>query len=74
MKPFMTINQASEASGLSAFYIRHGVKSGFIPSVKCGNKYLINYQKFIEKMDKATSETTFDIEKAFSKNTDKLPE
>ena len=63
-KIFMTINQAAEASGMSAFYIRKGVKSGFIPCVKCGGKYLINYPMFIEKLNSVTRNSTFDMENA----------
>ena len=68
MKPFMTINQAAEASGLSVFYIRRGVKNGFVPCVKCGKKYLINYQMFIEKLNTVSNNSTFDFEKAIGEN------
>jgi len=50
-KRFHTIAETSELSGLSVFYIRSGVKSGLIPHIRCGNKAMIDYPKFMQMLD-----------------------
>lgn len=42
MKPFQSIPEACESTGLSQFYLRRGCKDGTVPHVKSGAKYLIN--------------------------------
>lgn len=45
-KMFMNINDTSKRLGISVFQIRQGVKNGTIPYTKCGNKYMINIDKY----------------------------
>ena len=51
-KPFMTIKEACNYTGLSQGFLRRGVKDGSIPAVSVGAKYMINMRLFFEKMDK----------------------
>lgn len=46
-KVYMTIAEASKASGISQHKIRCLVKSGQIAHIMTGIKYLVNYQKMI---------------------------
>ena len=46
-KVYMTIAEASKASGISQHKIRCLVKSGQIAHVMTGSKYLINYPKMM---------------------------
>ena len=45
---FRPIIECSDPSGISQYFIRQGVKEGWIPHIRCGNKVMVNYPKFIE--------------------------
>ncbi len=47
-KPFLTIKEAAKASGLSQYFLRKGCKSGEIPCVKSGSKFMINYLELLK--------------------------
>lgn len=51
MKQFLMIKEAAKESGLAQSYIRTGCKNGTIPHIKCGNKYLVNYPLFLERLN-----------------------
>ena len=50
-KPFCSILEAVKETGLSAFYIRRGVRDGWIPHLWCGNKVVINMRLFLPILD-----------------------
>lgn len=49
-KPFMKINEAAKATGLSTYYIRGAARSGEIEYVRSGQTYFINMPKLLEKL------------------------
>ena len=50
MRFFASIDEASRITGLSRFYIRRGVRSGEIPCIKSGQKFLINLPAFFRSL------------------------
>lgn len=50
MKIYMTIRETSEYTGLSQHYIRLGCRSGAIPHMRAGNKYLINVPAMLDML------------------------
>ena len=56
LKPFRSIELTVEATGLSEYFIRQGIREGWIPHIRCGCKVMINYPKFLAILD-AMSET-----------------
>ena len=50
-KLFCTVLEAVQVTGASSYSIRHGVRSGKIPHIRSGNKYLINMKLFLELLD-----------------------
>lgn len=46
-KPFVTVKEAAEASGMSVHFWRKGLAQGWVPHVKSGNKFYIDYQRAI---------------------------
>ncbi|MCD8052154.1 MAG: hypothetical protein LUE89_10845 [Clostridiales bacterium] len=48
--PFASIVEASKATGLSQYYLRRGCKSGEVPCVKSGDKYLVNLPALYRKL------------------------
>ena len=51
IKPFLPIKETSDKYGLSVFYLRQGIKEGWVPHIRCGNKAMINIAKLIEILD-----------------------
>lgn len=49
-KPFMSIEEAAETTGLSTFYLRNGCKAGSVPHVKSGKKYLVNVSALLQSL------------------------
>lgn len=47
----LTIKELSEKSGLSYDCIRNWCLQGKIVYIKAGNKYLVNYEKFIDYLN-----------------------
>lgn len=47
MKIYMTIREASEHTGLSQFFIRSGCRTGEIPHIMSGAKYLVDLPAFL---------------------------
>lgn len=50
LKLLMKIEDASEATGLSQFYLRRGCKDGSIPHIKAGKVYMINVPALLDKL------------------------
>ncbi len=48
--PFLNIEQACEATGLSQYYLRNGCKSGEVPCVKSGRIYMVNIPALLRKL------------------------
>lgn len=49
-KPFLKIPEAAKVTGLSTYFLRHGVIDGSVPYVKSGKTYYINIPALIEKL------------------------
>ncbi len=56
VKPFLTIREACNYTGLSQHFLRDGCKAGWIPHVKSGNIYMINIRLLLETMDDMSRE------------------
>ncbi len=54
--PSMKIKEASQATGLSMYYLRNGCKDGTVPCIKSGTVYFINVPRLLEKLDATESE------------------
>ena len=50
-KRFLTIEETADQTGLSVYYLRQGIRKGWIPHIKCGCKSMINYAKLIQILD-----------------------
>ena len=50
-KLFCTISEVAHSTGLSSYYIRQGVKEGWIPHIRCGNKIMVNMRLFLPMLD-----------------------
>ena len=50
MKPYMKIEEASETTGLSRYYLRNGCKDESIPHIKAGKVYMINVPALLDKL------------------------
>ena len=44
----MTIRQVAATGVLPEYALRNGVKQGWVPHIKSGNKYFINYDKLLD--------------------------
>lgn len=56
-KRFLTVTETAQATGLSTYFIRQGIRDGWIPYIRCGAKAMINYPKLIAVLD-CNSETS----------------
>lgn len=50
-RPFMKISEAAKVTGLSTYYIRAGVRSGEIESVRSGQTFFVNMPRLLEKLN-----------------------
>ena len=50
MTPFLSIKDASTATGLSQRWLREGCKDGTVPHVKVGVKYMINARQLLRQL------------------------
>ena len=48
---YMSVPEASKLSGLSEYFIRSRAKSGDIPHIMAGNKFVINYPKMLDYLE-----------------------
>ena len=49
--PFQSVTDAARTTGLSTFFLRQGLKTGTVPHIKSGNKYLINIPRLLEALN-----------------------
>lgn len=54
--PFMNIPDACKATGLSMHFLRTGCKTGEVPHVMSGNKYMVNIPALLRKLGAETDE------------------
>lgn len=45
--PFQGVRDAAKTTGVSEFFIRAGLRAGTIPSIRSGNKYLIDVEGLV---------------------------
>ena len=50
-KHFSTISAAAKERGLSEYRLRLWVKQGLIPGVRCGNRFMIDLDRFDAWLD-----------------------
>lgn len=50
LRPFCSIDEAARITGLSRFYIRHGVRAGEIQHIMSGTKYLVNLPALFSRL------------------------
>lgn len=50
-KPFLKINDAANATGLSRSFLRRGCQDGTIPHIKSGTTYFINMGAMLAKLN-----------------------
>lgn len=56
----LTIKETSEKTGVAAHFIRSLAINNQIVHVRCGKKYLINFEKFIEYLNTSTGYSDVD--------------
>ncbi len=56
--PFMNIPDACKATGLSMHFLRSGCKTGDVPHVMSGNKYMVNVPALLRKLDAEEERST----------------
>lgn len=47
----LSIAEVVKRTGLSYYYLRKGCIDGEIIHIRCGNKYLINFEKLVAKLN-----------------------
>lgn len=47
----LTIKEVKERTGLSYYFLRKGCLSGEIVHIRCGDKFLINFEKLIDLLN-----------------------
>ncbi len=50
-KPYQSIEKTADLLGLSPYFLRQGIRAGWIPHIKCGVKVMINLPKLIAILD-----------------------
>ena len=53
---YLDIKNAAKTTGLSVYFLRQGIKSGSIETVKCGVKYYINVPRLLERLNSAPND------------------
>ena len=48
--PFQKIDEAVKTTGLSAYYLRQGCRSGSIPCVRSGRTFYINIPELLQQL------------------------
>lgn len=49
--PFLKIEEAAKATGLSRYFLRVGCRNGTVPHVKSGTTYFINVPALLKKLN-----------------------
>ena len=55
-KLFQSIEETAYETGLSVYFLRQGIRSGWIPFIRCGNKAMINMKLFLPMLDDLSRE------------------
>lgn len=50
-KPFLSIRDACDETGLSMFFLRKGIKEGRIEAIQSGQKFFINMPRLLESLN-----------------------
>lgn len=50
-KPFLSIRDACNETGLSMFFLRKGIREGKIEAIQSGTKYLVNMPRLLEALN-----------------------
>lgn len=50
-KPFLSIRDACDETGLSMFYLRKGIREGKIEAIQSGAKYFVNMPRLLEALN-----------------------
>ena len=48
IKKYVSVRKAVEITGLSEFFIRNSIRTGRVPVIKSGKKFMINMEKLNE--------------------------
>lgn len=48
--PFLKINDACKATGLSTYFLRNGCRDGSVPCIKSGKVYFIDVPALLDKL------------------------
>lgn len=49
-KPFLTLKECANESGIALYWWRQAVKNNHVPFFRSGNKFYVDYDKAIEKI------------------------
>lgn len=58
---FQTVKEAAKITGLSEYSLRLHLRTGEIPHIKSGNKYLINMPKLLADLDAMTDKSLVNL-------------
>lgn len=50
MKPFASIKEAATITGLSQYWLREGCRSGTVPHIKTGTKFMVNIPALLRQL------------------------
>lgn len=50
-KPFLTIKEASQVTGLSQYFLRSGCRDGSVPCIRSGRTYMVNVPALLRKLE-----------------------
>lgn len=57
-KPILVSSkEAAQASGMSEWYVKQGIKAHTIPHVRCGRRVLVNLPLFLESLNKQSNDS-----------------
>lgn len=57
-KPMLvSMDEAAQASGMSKWYVKQGIKAHTIPFVRCGRRVLVNLPLFLESLNKQSNDS-----------------
>lgn len=54
LPPYQSIRQTVKSTGCSEYFLRKGLKTGAIPHIRTGTKYLINVPALLELLERSS--------------------
>ncbi len=51
-KMFLTIKETAQLTGISQYYLRNGCRSGSVPHIMSGSRFLINVPMLLDSMNR----------------------